>query len=115
MTRAVRFGATTTNLKDHADAVVIGTSATPPTPMAHYASGSDEGFMVFDARGQMLERAEWATRRARAWGIRPDAPRPATHGFEFLEEPRHHHALRSSMEISWPRRADPFRQSTDAV
>ena len=44
-------------LKDHADAVAMGNfSGEAHTEWRAYASGSDEGFMVFDARGQMLKQ-----------------------------------------------------------
>ena len=63
-------------LKDHADAVVMGNfSGAPHAEWRAYASGSDEGFMVFDARGQMLERARVGHAQSMSVGkYRPDAP-----------------------------------------
>jgi rhamnogalacturonan endolyase len=44
-------------LKDHADAVVMGNfSGDPQAEPRAYASGSDEGHLVFDRRGQILKQ-----------------------------------------------------------
>jgi rhamnogalacturonan endolyase len=63
-------------IKDHADGVMMGNLA--PDAKAEprvYASGSDEGFMIFDLRGKMLKHVRIGHAQSPAVGrFRPDIP-----------------------------------------
>jgi hypothetical protein len=70
-----------TVLRDHADAVMVGNlspqaSAEPRV----YASGSDEGFLIFDLRGTLLKQVRVGHNQSPAVGdFRPDLP-----GLEYI-------------------------------
>ena len=63
-------------LRDHADGIVIGNlQADPKAEPRIYASGSDEGFIMFDARGKMLKHVRVGHNQSPAIGkYRPDLP-----------------------------------------
>jgi hypothetical protein len=63
-----------TTLKDHADGVMIGNlSGDPKAPPRMYASGSDEGFLMFDADGKILKQVRVGHNQSPAVGkFRPD-------------------------------------------
>jgi rhamnogalacturonan endolyase len=64
------------DLKDHADGVMIGNLS--PDPKAEprvYASGSDEGFLMFDLRGNLLKQVRVGHNQSPAVGkFRMDVP-----------------------------------------
>jgi rhamnogalacturonan endolyase len=64
------------DLKDHADAVVMGNfSGDPHAEWQAYASGSDEGFLVFDQHGQILKQVRVGHAQSMSVGkFRPAAP-----------------------------------------
>lgn len=64
------------DLKDHADAVVMGNfSGDPHAEPRAYASGSDEGCLLFDRTGQILKQVRIGHAQSMSVGkFRPDAP-----------------------------------------
>ncbi len=71
-----RFWSHDDDLKDHADAVVMGNfSGDPHADWRAYASGSDEGFLVFDRHGQILKQVRVGHAQSMSVGkFRADAP-----------------------------------------
>ena len=65
-----------TELKDHADSIVMGNlSADPNAEPRVYASGSDEGFIMFDSRGKILKHLRIGhAQNASVGKYRPDLP-----------------------------------------
>jgi hypothetical protein len=63
-------------LKDHADSVVMGNlSSDPKAEPRVYASGSDEGFLMFDRRGNILKHLRLGHAQCASVGkYRPDLP-----------------------------------------
>ena len=63
-------------LKDHADGIAMGNfSADPKAEPKVYASGSDEGFILFDKKGNILKHARIGHAQAPSIGkYRPDLP-----------------------------------------
>ena len=63
-------------LKDHADGVMIGNlSGDPQAAPRMYASGSDEGFLMFDMDGKLLKQVRVGHNQSPAVGkFRPDLP-----------------------------------------
>jgi rhamnogalacturonan endolyase len=56
------------DLHDHADGVVVGNlSGDPNAEPRVYASGSDEGFLIFDLHGRILKQVRVGTIRVPAW------------------------------------------------
>jgi hypothetical protein len=64
------------DLKDHSDAVVLGNfSGDPKGPIRAYSFASDEGFILFDLRGDILKRHRIGHTQSPAVGkFRPDLP-----------------------------------------
>lgn len=64
------------DLKDHADAVSVGNfSGDPKAEPGCYACGSDEGFLVFSIRGELLKHVRIGHAQSCSWGkYRPDLP-----------------------------------------
>ena len=64
------------NLKDHADGVMIGNlSGDPKAQPRMYASGSDEGFLIFDLDGKILKHVRVGHNQSPSVGrFRPDLP-----------------------------------------
>ena len=65
-----------TTLRDHADGVMIGNlSGDPKAPPRVYASGSDEGFIMFDLDGKILKHVRVGHNQSPSVGkYRPDLP-----------------------------------------
>jgi rhamnogalacturonan endolyase len=64
------------NIKDHADGVMIGNlSGDPKAEPRMYASASDEGFIIFDIRGNILKHIRVGHNQSPSVGkFRPDLP-----------------------------------------
>lgn len=64
------------NLKDHPDGVMIGNLTGDPNAEPRlYASGSDEGFLIFDLRGKLLKQVRVGHNQSPAVGrFRSDLP-----------------------------------------
>ena len=69
------------DLRDHADGVMMGNlSGDPKAEPRVYASGSDEGFILFDLRGNILKHQRVGHNQSPAVGrFRPDLP-----GLQYL-------------------------------
>jgi rhamnogalacturonan endolyase len=63
-------------LKDHPDGISVGSfGADPKAPPRVYICGSDEGFLVFDISGKILNRARIGHTQTQSVGkFRPDTP-----------------------------------------
>jgi rhamnogalacturonan endolyase len=64
------------DLQDHADGIMVGNlSGDPAAEPRIYASGSDEGFIIFDLRGKMLKQIRVGHNQSPSVGkYRPDLP-----------------------------------------
>ncbi|HUK16634.1 MAG TPA: hypothetical protein VLW65_09470 [Bryobacteraceae bacterium] len=65
-----------TDLKDHADGIMVGNlSGDPKAEPRVYASGSDEGFIIFDIRGKILKQVRVGHNQSPSVArYRPDLP-----------------------------------------
>ncbi|HWQ55943.1 MAG TPA: hypothetical protein VN442_19800 [Bryobacteraceae bacterium] len=76
-------------VKDHADGVAVGNfSGDPQKPPRVFASGSDEGFLLFDIRGNLLKHVRLGHNQSPSIGkFRPDLPGLQYFSINFWRNP----------------------------
>jgi rhamnogalacturonan endolyase len=74
--QGVRLWSHDSDLKDHADGIMVGNlSGDPKAEPRVYASGSDEGFIMFDIRGKILKQVRVGHNQSPSVArYRPDLP-----------------------------------------